>query len=92
LVRDLSDRGLRSKVRGTLDRLIGRLEGRLGTRLLARTTRALRPTEEGEAYHHAALPILQDLNDAELAAASGAVRGRVRINASLVAKGAADAV
>jgi DNA-binding transcriptional LysR family regulator len=48
-----------------------------------RTTRALRLTEEGEAYHRAALRILQDLNDTEQAAASGAIRGRVRVNTSI---------
>jgi DNA-binding transcriptional LysR family regulator len=66
-----------------VSKLIARLEERLGTRLLARTTRALRLTEEGEAYHRAALRVLQDLNDAELAVTSGEVRGRVRVNASL---------
>jgi DNA-binding transcriptional LysR family regulator len=66
-----------------VSKLIARLEERIGTRLLARTTRALRLTEEGEAYHRAALRVLQDLNDTEQAAASGAVRGRVRVNASL---------
>jgi DNA-binding transcriptional LysR family regulator len=66
-----------------VSKLIARLEARLGTRLLARTTRALRLTAEGEAYHRAALRVLQDLNDADQAAASGAVRGRLRINASL---------
>jgi DNA-binding transcriptional LysR family regulator len=66
-----------------VSKLIARLEDRIGTRLLARTTRALRLTEEGEEYHRAALRLLQDLNDAEQAVASGAVRGRVRINASL---------
>jgi DNA-binding transcriptional LysR family regulator len=66
-----------------VSKLIARLEERIGTRLLARTTRLLRLTEEGEAYHRAALGVLQDLNDAEQAAASGAVRGRVRVNASL---------
>jgi DNA-binding transcriptional LysR family regulator len=66
-----------------VSKLIARLEERIGTRLLARTTRLLRLTEEGEAYHRAALRVLQDLNDAEQAAASGAVRGRVRVNASL---------
>jgi DNA-binding transcriptional LysR family regulator len=66
-----------------VSKLIARLEGRIGTRLLARTTRALRLTDEGEAYNRAALRVLQDLNDAEHAAASGAVRGRIRVNASL---------
>lgn len=66
-----------------VSKLIARLEARLGARLLVRTTRALTLTEEGEAYHHAALRILQDLNDADLAAAGGAVRGRLRVNATI---------
>jgi DNA-binding transcriptional LysR family regulator len=66
-----------------VSKLIARLELRLGARLLMRTTRALTLTEEGEAYHRAALRILQELNDADQAAASGAVRGRLRVNASV---------
>jgi hypothetical protein len=52
---------------------ITRLEGRLGARLLVCTTRALTPTDDGEAHHHAALRILRDLNDADRAAAGRAV-------------------
>ena len=66
-----------------VSKLIARLEARLGTRLLMRTTRALTLTEEGEAYHHAALRILQELNDADQEAAGGAVRGRLRVNATI---------
>jgi DNA-binding transcriptional LysR family regulator len=66
-----------------VSKLIARLETRLGTRLLVRTTRALTLTEEGEAYHHAALKILQDLNDADQEAAGGAVRGRLRVNTTI---------
>lgn len=66
-----------------VSKLIARLEARLGTRLLVRTTRALTLTEEGEAYHHAALRILQDLNDADQEAAGGAVRGRLRVNTTI---------
>ncbi|MER9236820.1 LysR substrate-binding domain-containing protein [Mesorhizobium sp. M0622] len=66
-----------------VSKLIARLEARLGTRLLLRTTRAIRLTEEGEAYHHAALRILQDLNDADQEASGGAVRGRLRVNTTI---------
>ncbi|PKA45001.1 LysR substrate-binding domain-containing protein [Rhizobium sullae] len=66
-----------------VSKLIARLEARLGTRLLVRTTRALTLTEEGEAYHHAALRILQELNDADQEAAGGAVRGRLRVNTTI---------
>ncbi|WP_018898110.1 LysR family transcriptional regulator [Rhizobium sp. 2MFCol3.1] len=66
-----------------VSKLIARLEARLGTRLLVRTTRALTLTEEGEAYYHAALRILQELNDADEEASGGAVRGRLRINTTI---------
>jgi len=66
-----------------VSKLIGRLEARLGTRLLARTTRALTLTEEGATYHRAAQRILQDLNEVDQALATGTARGRIRINASL---------
>ncbi|MGO9818714.1 MAG: LysR family transcriptional regulator [Acidocella sp.] len=66
-----------------VSKAIARLEERLGARLLLRTTRALSLTEEGEAYYQAALNILQAMSDAEHAAAAGAVRGRLRVSASL---------
>lgn len=66
-----------------VSKLIARLEARLGMRLLVRTTRALTMTEEGEAYHRAAQRIIQALDDADQAAAGGAVRGRLRISAAL---------
>jgi DNA-binding transcriptional LysR family regulator len=66
-----------------VSKLITRLETRLGARLFMRTTRALSLTEEGEAYYRAGQRILQELNDAEQAAAAGAVRGRLRVNASI---------
>lgn len=66
-----------------VSKVIARLEDRLGARLLLRTTRALTLTEEGEAYHRAAVAILQDLDDADQAAAVGAVRGRLRVSASV---------
>lgn len=66
-----------------VSKLVARLEARLGSRLLHRTTRALTLTDEGEAYYRAALPILRDLDDAEAAAAGGSVHGRLRINATV---------
>lgn len=66
-----------------ISKLIGRLEARLGARLFVRTTRALTLTEEGQAYHGAGLRIVRELNDADQAVADGAVRGRLRVNASI---------
>ncbi|HMA49410.1 MAG TPA: LysR family transcriptional regulator, partial [Magnetospirillaceae bacterium] len=66
-----------------VSKLIARLEDRLGVRLLARTTRVLSLTGEGELYHRAALRLLQELNETEQSLAAGAVRGRLRVNASV---------
>lgn len=65
-------------------RSIDRIEARLGVRLLLRSTRALTPTAEGQAYLQAARRILADLDDAEQQIADqGAPRGRLRVSASL---------
>ncbi|NHN93121.1 LysR family transcriptional regulator [Acetobacter sicerae] len=53
------------------------LEQRLGTRLLHRSTRHVRPTEEGTAYYRRCVAILADLEDADRSA-SGAVAGLLR--------------
>lgn len=66
-----------------VSKLIARLEARLGARLLVRTTRALTLTEEGQAYHDAALRILKELDDADQEVAGGAIRGRLRVNATV---------
>jgi DNA-binding transcriptional LysR family regulator len=66
-----------------VSKLISRLEARLGTRLFVRTTRALTLTEEGEAYHKAALRIVQDLNDADQTVLGGNIRGRLCVSSSL---------
>jgi DNA-binding transcriptional LysR family regulator len=66
-----------------VSKLIGRLESRLGARLLSRTTRALTLTAEGETYYHAALRILRDLNEADQAAAGASLRGRLHVNTTI---------
>src|SRR5262249_5167925 len=66
-----------------VSKLVTRLEARLGARLLTRTTRALNLTEEGEAYFQAGQQIIQQLNDAEQAVAAGALKRRLRGNASM---------
>jgi len=66
-----------------VSKLVTRLEQRLGTRLLTRTTRAVNLTDEGQVYYQAGLQIIQQLDDADQAAAAGAVKGRLRVNASI---------
>ncbi|MCW5688758.1 MAG: LysR family transcriptional regulator [Pseudolabrys sp.] len=64
-----------------VSRIVGRIEGRLGVRLLVRTTRSLRLTAEGENYVRAARRILADIAEAERAIADQASpRGRVRLS------------
>ncbi|GBQ62062.1 LysR family transcriptional regulator [Ameyamaea chiangmaiensis NBRC 103196] len=55
------------------------LESRLGTRLLHRSTRHVRPTMEGDAYYRRCIAILADLEDADRNAA-GAVSGVLRVD------------
>ncbi len=64
-----------------VSRAVARLEARLGVRLLDRTTRSLRLTDEGARFHAEAAPLLAALSDAALSLAGGrdAVRGRLRV-------------
>ncbi|GAA4491783.1 LysR family transcriptional regulator [Gluconacetobacter tumulicola] len=55
------------------------LESRLGTRLLHRSTRHVRPTTEGAAYYRRCIAILADLEDADRNA-GGAVSGILRVD------------
>ena len=56
------------------------LESRLGTRLLQRSTRYVRPTVEGTAYYRRCIAILADLEDADRGAA-GTISGILRVDA-----------
>lgn len=59
---------------------LARLEERLGTLLLQRTTRSLTVTPEGELFHRRCTTILADVDDAEDQAARGArLEGPLRI-------------
>jgi DNA-binding transcriptional LysR family regulator len=67
-----------------VSRTIDRIEARLGTRLLLRSTRALTLTPEGQTYLSGARRILSDLDEVEQTIADqGAPRGRVRLSASV---------
>jgi DNA-binding transcriptional LysR family regulator len=63
-------------------RAIQRLEARIGVRLLDRTTRTMRLTEEGRRFHENVGPLLDGIEAAALEAAGTAVRvrGRLRVN------------
>ena len=66
-------------------KLVGRLEERLGARLLRRTTRRLSLTEEGRAFHLRAVRILADIEEAEQAvtALRTAPRGLLRVDSAI---------
>jgi DNA-binding transcriptional LysR family regulator len=65
-----------------IGKAVGRMEDRLGIRLLIRTTRRVSMTFEGEQLYARATRLLDDLRDmeGELAAQRGAPKGRVRIS------------
>ena len=58
--------------RATATHAIKALETRLGTRLLERTTRHVRPTLDGQAYYERCVQVLSDLDDAEAVFRQGA--------------------
>ena len=62
---------------------IGRLEDRLGVRLLQRTTRRLNLTEEGTVFYQRCVVILAEIEEVEqsIIATQGTPQGTLRINA-----------
>ncbi|PYE81325.1 LysR family transcriptional regulator [Pseudoroseicyclus aestuarii] len=65
-----------------LSRTIKRLEGRLGHRLLNRTTRSVSPTEAGQSLYARLLPAVASLEEAvdDTLARRGDAKGTVRLN------------
>ena len=68
-----------------VSRIVSRLEERLGARLIQRTTRKLKLTEVGEAFHARTAQVLSDLRDAETEVAQTVLkpRGTIRISTSV---------
>jgi DNA-binding transcriptional LysR family regulator len=67
-----------------VSKLVARLESRLGTRLLNRSTRKLQLTAEGAAFYERGLRILEDMAAAEREVAAGAKpQGRLRVNSNV---------
>lgn len=66
-----------------VSRQIQALEDRLGARLLDRTTRTVRPTDAGDAFHARAVRVLEDLAEAERAVRDlqSEPRGTLRLGA-----------
>lgn len=67
-----------------VSKLVARLERRLGTRLVNRSTRQLQLTPEGCVFYERGVRILADLAEAErCASAHSAPQGRLRVNANV---------
>ena len=71
------------KSKALVSKHVAELEGRLGARLLNRTTRSIGVTETGRAYYERALQILADFDDLEEAirSESGMPRGLLKLTA-----------
>jgi DNA-binding transcriptional LysR family regulator len=72
--------------RATATHAIKQLESRLGTRLLERTTRQVRPTLDGQAFYERCVHVLSELEDAEssLRHVASNPRGTLRVDMSSV--------
>jgi DNA-binding transcriptional LysR family regulator len=67
-----------------VSKLVGRLEARLGTQLVHRSTRKLQLTLEGQQFYERSVRVLADIDEAERSASADvAPRGRVTINTSV---------
>ena len=67
-----------------VSKLVGRLENRLGARLINRSTRQVQLTPEGAVFYERSLRLLADLEEAERgASAHGTPRGKLRVSASV---------
>jgi DNA-binding transcriptional LysR family regulator len=64
-----------------VSKLVAQLEDRLGVKLLVRTTRGLTATEAGLNYYERARRMIEEVDEAELAArgAGSGLTGRLRI-------------
>ncbi|MCU1766153.1 LysR family transcriptional regulator [Pseudomonas protegens] len=66
--------------RATLTHTLNQFEAWLGTRLLERSTRRVRPTLDGQAYYPRCVQLLAELEEAELAFRTVEPHGRLRVD------------
>ncbi|OTP68185.1 LysR family transcriptional regulator [Caballeronia sordidicola] len=66
--------------RATVTNLLKRMEERLGTRLLERTTRTVRLTHDGEAFYRCCVRLIADMEEAEGSFRNVAPKGLLRVN------------
>lgn len=69
----------------TVSKLVSRIEARLGTRLVERSTRRLSLTAEGRIYYERSQAVLHELDEVEreLSQGSATTSGTVRVNVSV---------
>src|SRR3984885_14026331 len=65
-----------------VSRAVSRLEARIGSRMLDRTTRSIALTDEGRRFYERVKPSLTNIEEAAITASGAAnvVRGRLRVN------------
>jgi len=66
--------------RATVTNLMKRMEQRLGTRLLERTTRSVHATHDGEAFYRRCVRLVADLEEAEGSFRNVAPKGLLRVS------------
>src|SRR5271165_3466586 len=68
-----------------VSKTVAQIEERLGVRLLMRSTHRLSPTEAGQSFYDRARRVIEDVDEAELAArgAGASLTGRLRVCAAV---------
>jgi DNA-binding transcriptional LysR family regulator len=67
-----------------ISKLVGRLETRLGARLVNRSTRALQFTPEGRLFYERSIRLLADMDEVERSVAeAGVPKGKIRVSANI---------
>src|ERR1700758_1300367 len=67
-----------------ISKLVGRLETRLGARLVNRSTRTLQFTAEGRLFYERSIRLLADMDEVERSVAEGEIpKGKIRVSANI---------
>jgi DNA-binding transcriptional LysR family regulator len=67
-----------------ISKLVGRLETRLGARLVNRSTRTLQFTPEGRSFYERSIRLLADMDEVERSVAEAEIpRGKIRVSANV---------
>ena len=67
-----------------ISKLVGRLETRLGARLVNRSTRTLQFTAEGRLFYERSIRLLADMDEVERSVAEAEIpKGKIRVSANI---------